>query len=193
MDAEYSGKVVRLMMGNHGRHRATPKAEIAELLSVPSSKVNTVLLHASSYVAGFDLEIVGAGCDEDGRQIELADRVFLRRKQARDGKQARLAASDDEKRLYLLFSLIQVEGNSLRNDRLEAVGASRYFDEVDIGDFMKGQRGCGYVASKKVDDVLFWSLGWRYYVEFHDFFDVVAHFRRDAPTIKTFENYKFYL
>lgn len=175
-DMEYCGRIARLMIANHHRSRPTPKTEICETLGIHNGRLNPILSETNAYLWSFELEIVGVG-PSGTLPLEQTDKIFLRRQLPAGDKRVRLAASEDEKRLFFLFAVIQIENGQLAEDRLEALDECRLFAGISIGEFMKQQKAMGYFSSRKQDEDVQWTFGWRYYAELEDRCDVVEYFK----------------
>lgn len=176
MSAEHVGRIARTLMANHHRSRLTSKAELCTALSINRRQLEAMLDAVAAYLQEFGLEMEGTEKHDSG----LADKFFLRKGAAEDPKRARLEVTEDDKRLFFVFSAIQAENNNLDGSKLEELSSCQYFTETDILGYMKRQKARGYVACKKTDEVVCWGYGWRFYIEYGDAFDIAGYFQSAA-------------
>ncbi|KAI4292921.1 hypothetical protein PAPHI01_2195 [Pancytospora philotis] len=178
MSEEYSGRIMRLLMDNHSRSRATHKADVAELLSIKTKDVEAAMDGAAELLARFELELVRLPVDGAGGPSEkLSDKYFVRRAPAKRDKRARIEPCSEEKQLYFMIAAVMAENNALEDSKLPELAGCRLFDGVSIGDYLRKQKACGYFSSSKVGDGVVWSLGWRARAEFEDGFDLLEYFK----------------
>lgn len=181
METEYCGGVIRYLIENHRKGRPTPKAELRSTFDLHSNQINGLLQKTQEYLLQFGLEIVGLSSGRNICPIPDSDKLFMRKIFRESVKRAKITVSLEEKRLYTVFSLIQLEDNNMEEARLSQIQKCKYFHSVGISEFFKKYKMLGYVDCRRTEDACFWSLGWRFYVEFGDSFDIVDHFEHEAP------------
>lgn len=180
METEYCGAVARCLIENHRKGRPTPRVELRGALGLGSNQIDGLLQRTQEYLLSFGLEMVGLSSDRHLCSILEGDRLFLRKVFMEPVKQAKTTVSLEEKRLYTVFSLIQLEGNSLEETRISQIQRCKYFEAVKVDELFRKYKALGYLCCKKVEDTASWSLGWRFYVEFGDSFDITDHFGHEA-------------
>lgn len=176
MEQEYCGKLIRLLIDNHRRNRLISKLEIRDIFKLDVLDLNLLLKHLREYLEKLGLELVGIS-DLKICNVESAKKLFLR-KLFREIKEedAHLEATLEEKRLFTVFSLIQLENNNLDERKFNQIRGCKYFANIKLEDVFSKAKSHGYLISRKVDDNIFWSLGWRFYSEYADSLDVVDYF-----------------
>lgn len=174
MEEEWCGKAARLLINNHLRNRPTAKAEVKAFVGVTNSGLNAFLGNLQAFVNELSLELVGL---HRGRivPIEKCDKLFLRRVRSQtnvtEPEQAEL--SIEIKQRYLLFSILQVENSTVEEKSLDVLKNCEYFKDAEVREALKREKALGYLSSVNNGEDILWSLGWRYYVEYGDVFDVV--------------------
>lgn len=177
---EYCGRATRCLIENHRKSRPTPKTEIKSALELCNSRINDVLLRAQEHLQWFGIEMVGLSSDKRVCSVSEGDRLFLRKIFREPVKRVKGMVTPEERRMYTVFSLIQVENNSLDGIKLPRIQKCKYFDSVKVEEFFKKYKMHGYLCCKDVGDTTLWSLGWRFYVEFGDSPDIIDHFRQET-------------
>lgn len=211
MEREYCGKIIRYLMQDHNKNRATPKSELVSLLALKSTDINKILFGAKEYLKIFDLDIISAN---ENLALEKAEKVFLVKRKSSNNKQRKtddidfiennttgimhcsidkgikkLKLSQSEniiinsRHLFFILSAIQVENNQLDESKLEILNCARIFEDVSVFEFIKKFKSMGYLKSTKANDSTIYMFGWRYYAEFGNRFDIISYYKNKIAVI----------
>jgi len=179
MKKEYCGQLIRHLINNHRKGRLVPRLELADLLELNKEGFNEILEYTSRYLQRLGIEMVGIA-DSKICAISACQKIFLRKTYDEAPKgDCRVAVSLDEKRLFMLFCLIQLENDNLEEQKLSQIKECKYFKNFSLDEFLKKCKTNGYLNIKKANDMSYWCLGWRYYAEFDESFNVVEYFSEE--------------
>lgn len=176
MENEYFGKMTRYLIENQNKSRPTPKEEFKDLLSLSHRAVEDMVPKLQElFLNPMGLELVGITQNEIVSPAE-GKKLFLRRLYEDHPKKAKTVLTEEDRRLFTVFAAIQLENNRLEESRLAVLKASYLFGER-VAEFLDRCRQRGYLTTRKDKEVAVWSLGWRFYVDYGDCFDIVEYFR----------------
>lgn len=82
----------------------------------------------------------------------------------------------DKKRMFTVLSAIQLENNRLHEEKLREIQKCKYFLGIEINVFMASLKTTGFVLAVRENETVFWVLGWRFYAEYCDHFDIFEFF-----------------
>lgn len=174
MELERQGRIARILINNNRRNKTTNKDELTDALGIRTSELKRLLVQTQEYLGQFGLEMVGVSVGKTSDFL-FSDRLFVRnRLPSCTGR----ASDADDRALFFLLAVVQLENNNLNEEKLQNLKRSNLFRETTALDYLKGYRTLGYFASKRKDEVVIWSYGWRFYVEFGEGFDIVKHHRQ---------------
>lgn len=175
MENEYLGKITRLLIENHNKNRPVPKKEIADVLKISTKSLEDILELIPAFLKKIGLQIAGITQNEVV-QIKNGEKLFLRKIYKEEVKKSKLIPTQEERMLFTVFSAIQLENNKFEESKIEILKMSPCFDQVKIIEFLAKCKANGYLTSKIENENVFWSLGWRFYVEYDDF-NIVEYFK----------------
>ncbi|ELA42264.1 uncharacterized protein VICG_00663 [Vittaforma corneae ATCC 50505] len=181
---EYFGKITRHLIENQHKCRAVPKEEFKDLLGLPMRTIDNVLSRMPEFLHSLGLEIVGISQNELVPLSE-AKKVFLRKMCIEHTKKAKTIPTLEEKRLFVVFAAIQLENNQFEESKLGSLRVCPYFKGVNILEFFDQYKMNGYLIIRKEKEMPVWSLGWRFYVEYGDCFDLVEYFKEYTTTLQS--------
>lgn len=124
------------------------------------------------------LELIGV-TTERNKETEKDDKYFLRRSSINNKVKAAEDFSKEDKRMYFIFAIISVENNNLAEENLDQLNETELFDGCMIHEYMKELKNSGYVKSRIVEDILYWSYGWRFYAEYEHAMDTSLLYNRE--------------
>ncbi|KAI5173068.1 hypothetical protein PAEPH01_1845, partial [Pancytospora epiphaga] len=132
---ERMGKIARMMITNHHNNRLTNKSDLCTALSITRRELEPLLGKVVKFLKNFGLEMEGTQKLESGQM----DRFFLRLASNEDEeiKKVKPEVTEDEKRLFFVFAVIQIENNKLNGAKEDEIRKCRYFDGVELGEYMK--------------------------------------------------------
>ncbi|OQS54417.1 hypothetical protein EHP00_1880 [Ecytonucleospora hepatopenaei] len=163
--SEYMGKAIRLLMINHRKSKLTNKKELSEFLCVKAAVIPHIIKMAMEFVCVFNLKIVEADTHgHSGEYFLVADG------QPREDKEIELF----KKQLYTVFGCIQATGNNFTNTMI--LKDCNLFRGYDVNEEMMKMKQFGYISKKITKTEIIWSYGWRFYLEYGHFYDVISHF-----------------
>lgn len=176
MDEEYFGKITRYLIENQNRNRSTPKDELRVFLDVPAGRIDSLLAGTQEFANSIGLEVVGL---LQNTLVPFSDckKLFLRRVYSERTEKQSVKVDSKDKRLFITFSAIQFENNKLETKHISKLQQCPCFKDVKASDFFEECKQKGYIVNKKENDESYWTLSWRFYVEFGDSFDVTEYFR----------------
>ncbi len=172
---EYIGKIAKLLIENHRKNRAMERIELKSALSIQMVQLNKLLYKTQDFLSMMGLEMVGVSPTEIV-PIDEGKKLFLRKINLEDPKKVKISPSLDDKRLFTILSAIQLENNHLYEEKLKDIQNCKYFRGIDLIQFMTSLKVVGYITNNKENEIVFWSVGWRFYVEHCDSFDVFEYF-----------------
>ncbi|KAM0681342.1 hypothetical protein GINT2_000542 [Glugoides intestinalis] len=176
MEEEYFGKITRYLIENQNRNRATPKDELRIFLDVPTKNIDRLLAGTQEFLSFIGLEIVGL-LQNTLVPFSESKKLFLRRVYSEGAEESPVEVDLNDKRLFITFSAIQFENNKLASKHIDTLQQCPCFKGIKAADFFEDCKQKGYIVNKKENDESYWSLSWRFYVEFGDSFDVTEYFR----------------
>ncbi|KAI5148969.1 hypothetical protein ENBRE01_0646 [Enteropsectra breve] len=169
---EYHGKILRMLISNYYRGKTTTRQDIKSLLSVSMGELKEIIIQANYYLKNFGLELVGIENNEEATELD-AERYFIRKTYCNKEVSK---VTEDEKCLFTVFEIIKTHGNRLENKMLETISKSNIFTNMDINEVFKKYKNNGYIRKTNVNDEdIYWSLGWRYHVEFKNSCEIAKH------------------
>lgn len=180
MESEYSGKIVRYLMENHNKNRLVPKDEIKKLFLIRNEIFESVLVDTQDFLLKIGLEMAGINSNTVV-PLKEAKKLFLRK--INDdvvSKKFKISPSVEDTMMYMAFAAIQLENDRFEESKFEILQKSAYFNNVNIRDVFAKYKMDGYLKCYKENDLEIWSLGWRFYVEYCDSFDVLDYFKNNG-------------
>lgn len=175
MDAEYFGKVTRYLISNHMKGRPVRKEELSRMLGVTLRDMDEILSGLATFLQSLGLELASITKDEIVA-AEKGKKFFLRKMPIKNTKRVKMMPTEDERRLFLVLSAVQLENNRLDESKFETIRGSQWFKNVNVQAIFNKYRMAGYLSCKKENERVIWLLGWRFYVEYGDCLDVVSYF-----------------
>lgn len=172
---DYIGKIAKLLIENHRKNRAIERMEIKSILAIQMIELNKLLYQTQEYFNMMGLEIIGISPTQIVA-IDEAKKLFVRRMPGEDSKRVKSSANAEEKKLFTILSAVQLENNHMHEETILEIQKCKIFNKVDLLGFMTGMKTAGFLTNNKENEVTFWSLGWRFYVEYCDCFDIFDYF-----------------
>lgn len=186
MEMEYIGKISKLLIESHRKNKTLDKVEIRNELAVSLPELNSLLYKTQEYLSFLGLEMVGISPTQTV-PIDEGKKFFVRKQYMDENKRIKMSINIEDKKLFIIISAIQLENNRMHEDKKIEIQKCKYFKDIDINVYMNGLRTSGYIQAFKENDFSYWSLGWRYYVEYSDCFDIFEYFSENNKT-QTNEN-----
>ena len=172
---EYVGKMAKLLIEKHRMNKPLDKMEIKKELAIPMEEVNRLLYNTQEYLQMLGLEMIGISSTQSV-PIDESKKLFIRKLYIEDSKRVKVTINIDERRLFIIISAIQLENNHMHEDKIPEIQRCTHFTGMDLNSYMNSLKTAGYLSNTKENEIGYWSLGWRYYVEYGDCFDIFEYF-----------------
>lgn len=179
MEREYYGKLMRYLIDNHNKNRLVNRQEIRDMFLINNSETNNLINQTQSFMSQFGLEIIGFS-ELETTEISRAQKFFIRRTESSETnentdslKRQRMTVSEDERCLFTIFSLIQIEKNMLEEQKLLRIKTLHN----NLEEFIKENKNLGYFMQKRENDISYLIYGWRFYAEYGEDFDIIEYYK----------------
>ncbi|ORD99313.1 hypothetical protein A0H76_1057 [Hepatospora eriocheir] len=170
----YKGITIRYLIENYLKRRAVEFGDLKKPFDVNSVKMEEILESVKEYLIRLRLELVKVAIDKSvGKNKTITTyKYFLKKMISADDKHKEVTL--DDKRLYTLFALIQINNNKIKEEYLEGCSL---FKSVSINEWLKKIKGDGYIKTEVIETEVWWTTNWRYEIEYGDFFNVIDFFK----------------
>ena len=184
-DFDYLGCIARVLIVNQMKGRLTDVKELKNACSINKIKLDELMHSLQFYLQQhFELDLIEYHF-EDHQDKEK--KYFIRKLISPDFSSSSSnnpdpevpAVSIEDKRLYSCFICIQIGRNEVKNIENE-MEKCKYFKNINISDWINKIKRLGYISSKISEDdnaSTVTSFGWRYYIDYGDWFDVIEKFK----------------